>query len=888
VRFWQKCCLMLVLLIAAVMPLEGWGQQKIDPRDSALFAEMNKEKPDFKQVKALLDKGASPNTQRDTLTVLMMAAVGGNESICRLLLERGANVQVKDNDDLTALEYAYRSGSLPLVKFLLSKGAKVRPERPDLLAAVANGSEELTRWMLEQGYNPNVKELLTGSALAYAVKENDAAIFALLLDKGADPNLADEDGVTPLMLAAQESHLAMVQTLIQRKADVNARDKTYKTPLLYAAGGSKAAIIAALKKAGAKDIAPNVLSATLQNNALQLQELLNAGADPNLFDDAGRTPLHHAAENSQAEFIPLLLAKGANPNAKDKTGETPLTLIFKRGSGLAGGIMDQLRDAGAESPEVDLFDAIRANDLTAVKALLDQGVNVNTKNGAGSTLLSFALEQEERRWDIVRLLVERKADVNLTDNAGFAPLHHAVTKGTVEQVAFLLDNGANVNAAKSDGWSVLMAVSGESYDALVRLLIERGADARAKLDTGKTVLMVAVGDASLETLRLLLDKGADINAETDDGETVLDFAIPTGDAATVRLFLEHGSNPDTQNHITGSTPLIILMMHLREYREEEAAELVRLLLAKGAKVDARDKQGFTAMRLAQDQRRTKIVTLLKQAGGTPTRRSDAEELAQAIDAGSVERVRQLLAKGVDPNTILPSVFDTQWTALTTAAGRGETEIVRVLLDQGADPNQRGDNEGALPLHNAAEAGDEEIVRLLLKHGAKPDALVFGDTALIEACIKGHVGTVRILLANGANPRVKSSSGLSVLSAASRSGSVELIRLLLAKGANVNDPDSSGSTALHETAAFRSSTDLLTLLLDKGAKPNAQDKLGNTPLHAAASFGNVPAVRVLLARGAKPNIQNNKNQTALAAAHNGLAGGANKQELIRVLKAAGGK
>ncbi len=117
--------------------------------------------------------------------------------------------------------------------------------------------------------------------------------------------------------------------------------------------------------------------------------------------------------------------------------------------------------------------------------------------------------------------------------------------------------------------------------------------------------------------------------------------------------------------------------------------------------------------------------------------------------------------------------------LSAAARAGAVDRVRQLLDGGADPNET-DDEGVGPIHHAASRGHAEVIELLIARGADVDLPEFdGDTALINASAFGHSRAVEILLAHGADPDVQSSLGLTPIQHARRGKHREVVALLRA-------------------------------------------------------------------------------------------------------------
>lgn len=173
-----------------------------------------------------------------------------------------------------------------------------------------------------------------------------------------------------------------------------------------------------------------------------------------------------------------------------------------------------------------------------------------------------------------------------------------------------------------------------------------------------------------------------------------------------------------------------------------------------------------------------VSQLLKRGveAGTVDREGNSL-LILAIKDGSLETVKVLLAARADVN----SRNALGETALMLAALRGELEMVRRLLIQGAEANPQGD---WTPLVYAAAKGSVEISRLLLAYGAQINAIADsnGLTALMMAAREGHRDLVAFLLANEADPNLKSHAGVTALAAARERALKDIIELLVKAGA----------------------------------------------------------------------------------------------------------
>jgi ankyrin repeat protein len=223
------------------------------------------------------------------------------------------------------------------------------------------------------------------------------------------------------------------------------------------------------------------------------------------------------------------------------------------------------------------------------------------------------------------------------------------------------------------------------------------------------------------------------------------------------------------------------------------------LLAKGARVDARNDRGWTPL----------IVAV----------REDYSEI-----------VSNLVEKGADVNARSTSTNGS--AVLCFAAEAGDLKVIQFLLDHGADIDIQS-KDGRTPLYDAATKKQLAAARLLLAKGADPNKLVRkiekGNvlTPLMGATVLNDVEMVDLLLQNGGHLEKRCNDGSTTLMLAAKIAGPEMIKLLIAKGANVNATGPKGHTALI-FAAYNGQLETVKLLLAAGANPSAKATDGDDP------------------------------------------------------------
>ncbi len=299
---------------------------------------------------------------------------------------------------------------------------------------------------------------------------------------------------TALHHAAMNGHRQIAEFLLAKGADVNAKDSfPGATPLHYAA----------------------------YKGYSEIAELLIAkGTDVNATRGypAGDTPLHSAVRAGHKEVVELLIAHGGDVTAKNKASQAPIDIAM---SNAHMDIASVLLDNGAEasfltrmrvnmarqerrSVDLSLFTAAQNGEQEEVKALLDQGIDINAKNSEGNTPLYYALIGGHG--ELAQLLIEKGADVTVKDARGMTPLYLAAGQGMYTIVELILAHDTiDINVQTDLGWTPLHIAVGQGRKEVVQLLVARGANLDAKKKDGKTPLDLAKQRGHKEIAQMLIE-----------------------------------------------------------------------------------------------------------------------------------------------------------------------------------------------------------------------------------------------------------------------------------------------------------------------------------------------------------------------------------------------
>lgn len=533
------------------------------------------------------------------------------------------------------------------------------------LDASLTGDIDTVRRFLDQ-VNINVKNEFGFTSLMFASMKNYVEMVQLLLERGADVNSQNEKGASALFYASMEGHIDIAKLLLDKGADVNATTFRNETALSVAVSNSQQnEIVKLLLNRGAKvkiegkPLPSNLLTIPIMSSDIELIELLLDKGALNLTDITGKTPLNVALEQKDREnIVQLLLDKGADVNSA-------LFYVLKK--------MDELSN----------FSYDHTKYLSMIKFLLQHGADVNAKFGKKITLLMIAAEY-----------------------------------GDEELAEFLLSHGADVNEKNDNDYTALMyAVFYGKSPRIVQLLLEKGANRDITFKTygeeDTSLLDVAISKGNVSIVKLLID-GADMDhvnhalgylfetLKMDDPSASEKYPI-------IKLLLEKGANPNLKLKYEGNelNPLKLALLKLRS----KSKDIVELLIDHGADVNNTDSR-YTALLFSSQKGYTSLVKLLLEKGADVNAKTPNKNTALILASanGHVSIVEMLLDRGVNVNE-----KNGKYSALMYALENGHGNVVETLLNvDGVDVDVDMDRL----------AKTEEVKNILYRYFHKTDELLY--------------------------------------------------------------------------------------------------------------------------------------------------------------------
>lgn len=678
-----------------------------------------------------------------------------------------------------------------------------------------------------------------------------------------DINAADEDGNTVLHIAAKIDDEELVTYFIFKGADPELKNFEGDTPLHVAIKNHSMRAAKALSAVSSTLFSRDSEGVTALDRGLLADEsyydLFITTKAGELRDVEGQSIVHYFVRTKNLKGIRQCIIKGIPISVKDDNKKTPLDVAF-----------ENLDDEESVEIAAELImggaDEVATDFAYFQDAMLAR--NVNSRFDDGQTPLHLAAIYGHNA--IAKYLLENNADTTVQDSSGATPLHEAVRYGNVEIAKALLNSGANVNARDNLGKTPVMLILPKDKTAeIYKLLIAHRADLTQKDMFGDTVLHTAsMLNVGASTFGILIDGGADVDARNKEGVTPLAIAVQKNDLETVRLLTAAGADIHTQD-TNGNSPLSIALAGTSEMLEAVVNE---------TNAGFTDSNGNTPLHLALicDAPLSKIQYIISLMKDVNTRNKDGNSALFLSILKNRQKVGELLlAKNAD-------IFSTN---------TNNNSPLRLALKYGGSVQdwlitsktiKQQDGTGNTVLHYAAEWQYKDAINGLVMKGADISAKnANGETPLFSAVKTNNPAIIQTVVDCGADIKARDNLGSTAMHTAVRWDAPASIDKLLALGINVNAQNTAGKSPLAE-AVVAGKFEIAKKLLASGADPNTSDSNGVTVLMDAIRGCSKDSVQLLLSYGANPNVQEVNGRNAY---HEAAFMG--EKEIIKLIRKAGG-
>ncbi|PSN55482.1 hypothetical protein C0J52_02600 [Blattella germanica] len=695
------------------------------------------------------------------------------------------------------------------------------------------------------------------TAMHLAICYNRIYQAELLLDDGVDVNISDSlVEWSPLRYAIEGKHWTILSMVLEKRPDV--RERHLKTIDMKVSNHATVIVYAAIQ-CGYVSL---------------LTYMISNGFNVNTVLPEGITLLHLAVREHQTETVVKLVQLGADINLIDSKGKTPLHWAAEFG------YLDPMQALIETYHIPDTSKTVL--DFPDVKPLYKIRNFFNNLNKSKKEKVPCG-EQTNLPNETVQSKVNKNVPLHLRDHEGNTPLILAAKEGHLNALLYLTAVGSVDDHQNKYGNTALTIAAGAGHDNIVSILLEKGCDvtcqaltaacASGQFSTAKLLLKAscykdplhaAAVNGQLEVIKLLVANYASLDWRFSDDDTVLHLVCAYGhvDALRYLIFVK----PSLLNCVNkkGETPFYTAVLNDR-------IKVVEHFINMQCSPETTTVNGYTPLHIASEQGNLDVVSLLLNINMSLNVLNVHQEtpLFLAASKGHSKIVNCLLEKGAD--STLRAIDGL--TPFLVACREGHYETARRLINHGCclqDVDLNGDS----CVHHASGSGNIHLVELLKKANVDLHTInKAGETPVFKAVLCGYDLIVQYLLRENSDVSFQRKDGCNILTLAIRKGNIgmtsflfnwetclsskfspvftaaeyghrDILHFLKEKGVCLAEKNNLGQTVLH-TASYRGHLEVVEYLTHEGIDIQLADSLGKTALHYAVESNSIAIVQCLL-------------------------------------------
>lgn len=458
-----------------------------------------KTNPTIAVVEAEIKKGNNPaelNSNAFDPTVLAINEQASNDVIKFLLSDKGNDVNKITHDGRTYIFWAAYRGNTEIMEYLISKGTKMNH-------------------IDDKGYSISNFAASSGQA--------NTKVYELCISNGINLKTDfDREGANALLLAAPfDKDFTLINYFISKGLSISSTDKNGNTAFNYAAKLGNISILKTLIEKGVK-FNDNAMIMASQggrgtSNTLELYQYLESlKINPNAIGKNGENVLHSIVrKEKQTEIIKYFLSKGVDVNKSDVDGNTPFINAASANSDFetVNLVFTKIKDINHKNKKgvSALAFAVKNNTSEIVKLLIEKGADVKTIDNEGKNLATYLIQSyNSKKLDDfqvkIKILQEKGFDITTPQKNGNTLYHLAVAKNELSLVQFLEKFKLDINAKDSEGMTALhKAALIAQDDILLKYLLNIGANKTAKTDLKETAFDLASENEFLTKNKVSID-----------------------------------------------------------------------------------------------------------------------------------------------------------------------------------------------------------------------------------------------------------------------------------------------------------------------------------------------------------------------------------------------
>ncbi|XP_046580961.1 ankyrin repeat domain-containing protein 17-like [Haliotis rubra] len=442
------------------------------------------------------------------------------KDIFHLLVGKGADLSLVDEEEKTILHKACMGGSIEIVDYVLSGkpvDINIRDDNDDtpVMIAARKGHKDVFDLLVRKGADLTLKGD-DGTILYTACEGGDIEIVKYMLGQNVSSiHTCGPEWFTPVLKAANHGHWEVFDLLVLKEASLLVKCESIEN-ILHAActGGNMKIVKCVLEKKivninseGVYGVTPAMVAASRGHKDV-FDLLIEQGADLSVVDKHGSNILHKACEGGNIELIKYVLTEDiVDINSRSNDGTTAV------------------------------MEAVKCGHKEVLHLLSINGANMSTThNSTGYNILHFALifkQGETARY----ILTQDFVSINVTNGNGITPVMLAALCGYRDVFDLLVKKGADLTQVDDDGNSILHLACTVNVQIVKYLLSHNTVDINTRGKNGRTPLLEAANEGNALTFDELLKKGANTSMKDNEDNNILHLATTGGYADLVKYIL---------------------------------------------------------------------------------------------------------------------------------------------------------------------------------------------------------------------------------------------------------------------------------------------------------------------------------------------------------------
>ena len=576
-----------------------------------------------------------------------------------------------------------------------------------LYLAAEYGQYNACRFLLNRGENIYTAKPVFANLLAIAAKNKDEEMFSKVLN---DIDEENEAGETAVYIAVEYGQYQACTFIINRGANIST----------------------------AKQLLPDLLAMVAkEGDEEMLKNVLNAGADLDKENKAGKTALYIGIKYGHYDICKLLISRWANIRTVKPLFADLIAIAVQHED------KDMLRnvfDAGADIDEPNkagktaLYISAETGHYYACKFMITNGANISTAKPLYANLIAMAVEHYDE--DMWRNMLNAGADKDDENKDGETALYIAAYHDHYYACKFLINRGANISTTKQWDVNLLAMAAKQGDEEMFKNILNAGIDIDSDWwpGCGRNAMCIAVKRGQYDTCKFLINRGANISTAKSYFANLLAMAVAHGDEELWSNLLNAGADLNNKNW-SKKTALYITAEH-GNY------DACKFLINQGALIDTAKPMFASLLAMSVEHRDEELWTKLLNAGADIAKENKAGKTALYIAAehGDYLGCKKILNERGNSN-----MLDNGLNPLAVAIEFYHFDIVELFVkDNRCNVNK--DVQGITPLMIAAKVSYEEIVKLFLSKDADMNKVDKNGVPALGYALKAGNAKIQKMLA----------------------------------------------------------------------------------------------------------------------------------------------